>query len=898
MHTVSRSLLLASVLAFGGLTAGCGDTVVQTQVVTGVQSVTLTPTSATIAAGTSIQLAVAVVADASTAKTVTYSSSSNAVATVDATGKVTGVAAGTATILATSTADGTKAAASVITVTSIVLNNPSIGINTVTDVNGTPVTLSNVNGQINVTVNTSGGGLIEVFLSSACTTNAIGATDLAVASQQATSAQPGTVTLSFNTAQVAGNAPRFPNGQFCVKARLTNGTSVVIATNTVPLTLNNVNVFNGTLAFVSQTGGPTSAVSSINGLNYNQGTLTATINPIIFTGAAPAVFVSGYFTRNGELAGALPVSPGANNIAFTNSAVTAGVATIVFTDTSAAGVKSIFQYTSLAAGDTLYITSATDSTGNPVFVGTNAVAIASARGVRIDNDIPNNALATYLVSAPNGYVGAAYSFASGTGGTAAIDIRSGVPGVGGVTTTYYVGAASSAAFATANSCNITGLTAAALGSDLANTQVTTADRVKVVVADALGNKTCRDVNVQTISGLVATFGVDKSPPLATATTSNNGASNATGYTIGSNKNFSFIYNDSGSAGFSATQPLSGTLIRNAFSAVVATAADCQLGTYSTTAKTCVAAPITITNTFGVPPNAGGSIQMTNGTAGTAGSNAYYTVTVFPVDQAGNVGPTVTRIAAYDTIAPTIGAPSPTPNPVAPLAAVTLTANATDNLDLATMAGHLVYNVTAPAPIAGPAATSFGPLFDATLVQSAPATATLSNVYRGLQSTTGGVVQANATLPFGTLTVTDVGTNSITSAQSAIPTTTASANVFTSTPVTMAVTPTSGAPATTQASTTLTLNVSGSAADIPFQSQIFTQLDVYTLVGGELVKVSTVPVTPTSYTTTTTNSGTVRVYTYVLGGIPLTAAATNNLYVVGVNAAGDAVISPVVTVVNP
>ena len=93
-------------------------------------------------------------------------------------------------------------------------------------------------------------------------------------------------------------------------------------------------------------------------------------------------------------------------------------------------------------------------------------------------------------------------------------------------------------------------------------------------------------------------------------------------------------------------------------------------------------------------------------------------------------------------------------------------------------------------------------------------------------------------------------------------------------------------------------MSGSAADIPFQSQIFTQLDVYTLVGGELVKVSTVPVTPTSYTTTTTNSGTVRVYTYVLGGIPLTAAATNNLYVVGVNAAGDAVISPVAVVTNP
>ena len=46
MHTVSRSLLLASVLAFGGLTAGCGDTVNPNQPPAGVQSITLTPTSA------------------------------------------------------------------------------------------------------------------------------------------------------------------------------------------------------------------------------------------------------------------------------------------------------------------------------------------------------------------------------------------------------------------------------------------------------------------------------------------------------------------------------------------------------------------------------------------------------------------------------------------------------------------------------------------------------------------------------------------------------------------------------------------------------------------------------------------------------------------------------------
>src|SRR5882672_2068161 len=98
MHKVSRSLLFAGVLAYGTLTAACGDKVELTQQgpPVGIQSITVTPPAASIAAGSTIQLAVAVVADATTAKTVAWTTSSAAVATVDATGKVTGVAQGTA----------------------------------------------------------------------------------------------------------------------------------------------------------------------------------------------------------------------------------------------------------------------------------------------------------------------------------------------------------------------------------------------------------------------------------------------------------------------------------------------------------------------------------------------------------------------------------------------------------------------------------------------------------------------------------------------------------------------------------------------------------------------------------------------------------------------------------
>ena len=79
----------------------------------------------------------------------------------------------------------------------------------------------------------------------------------------------------------------------------------------------------------------------------------------------------------------------------------------------------------------------------------------------------------------------------------------------GGTTTTYVGASASTAFTTANSCDVTGLTAASTGASLANTTATNADQAKVVVADALGNKTCMDVNSTFAGGL---FGVDKIAP--------------------------------------------------------------------------------------------------------------------------------------------------------------------------------------------------------------------------------------------------------------------------------------------------------------------------------------------------------------------------------------------------
>ena len=82
---------------------------------TPVTGVTVEPTSKAIAVGEETQLTATVTPEDASIKTVTWSSSNTSVATVDSTGKVTGVSAGTATITVTTT-DGGKTATCEITV--------------------------------------------------------------------------------------------------------------------------------------------------------------------------------------------------------------------------------------------------------------------------------------------------------------------------------------------------------------------------------------------------------------------------------------------------------------------------------------------------------------------------------------------------------------------------------------------------------------------------------------------------------------------------------------------------------------------------------------------------------------------------------------------------------------
>jgi hypothetical protein len=873
MHKVSRTLLLAGVLAFGTLTAACGDkvTVAAPTNTVGVSSVLVSPPSASVAVGQSITLAASVTADATTAKTVTWTSSTPAVATVDATGKVTGVSAGTATITATATADASKQSASAVTVTASTGTSvpPAVAIASVTDQTGAPVNLANVQGQINVTLNETGGaGNIEVFLAPAanCTTNTIAANDVVVANQATTATQAGTVTLSFNTAQLtSANAPKFINGSYCVKARLTTAVGAAIATNTIPVTLANASFYRlvNTIAtsFTTVSGGPTSAVSSLNGLNYNQGTLTVTIAPVNFNTGSQVALISGTLSLNGVQAGA-----GAAPITFTNVPVTNGQATIVFADTAGAA-RSIANYTSLPAGDVLTINSATDVAGNSV-VANGTVATT----IRIDNTAPINTNTTYVVTAPNGYIGAAYKFSSGTAGVAVSDSSAGVGGVGGITTTYFVGAAGSAAFATANSCNVTGLTAATLGTDLANTIATNVDQAKVVVKDALGNTVCRDVPSSFAGGL---FGVDKIAP----TISDSLVAGVTPATVTKDlgvatttTNWTFAIMDTIS-GFNAA-PFRGTIVRNFF-INNATNTDCVLGVYNATPKTCTA--VAFAN----------GVQATNGT----NKSGYYTFSANVVDQAGNVSSTRTATAAFDPAAPTLGALTQSPTAVAPLGTVTVSATATDSVDLTSTRGFLTY-ATASAPFQAVAGTSFGPNFDATFVTSAAASVSLPNVYRSLQSTTAGVIQGNAALPVANLTVTNVG--GLTSAASTATIITAPAtitNIQAGNGFFLAVTQ---QPATRVTAIPVIARVTGSSTDPAFQSQPFTQVDFYRLIAGELVLVGT-----NTLASVADDASGNRTYSYATNlALGTGAAGTYTFVAVGRNAGGVGVITAQFAVTNP
>lgn len=288
MRSFYRNFVMAGVLGLG--LAACGDDVtipvpppppppVETPNIT---SFSVSPTSATIAPGTFVQASATLITKAGVTGTVTWNSSNPAVATVDATGLIDAVAEGAAVITATATAGGQTANAS-IGVTVRPIQPAQVSIKSITTgLTNLPVNVSNVFGQIEITLNFDPGEQIvdsvAVFIGN----------KRAAKQSYATSPSAGDIVLSVNTANYVKNTSTgvatvdYQNGATTISAAVYPRGASATATNSVQIVLNNAD------GWAADMSAPTAFANSGAGLTYwggptAGGLTTATVYPVIYT---------------------------------------------------------------------------------------------------------------------------------------------------------------------------------------------------------------------------------------------------------------------------------------------------------------------------------------------------------------------------------------------------------------------------------------------------------------------------------------------------------------------------------------------------------------------------------------------------------------------------------------
>ena len=229
-------------------TSVCGVatvTVVAAPVAT-VTSVTVTPPAVSLVIGQAITATATVQGTNSPSQAVTWSSLASGIATVNASGVVTGVANGTAVIKATSNANSSIAGTMSVTVSTP--QPASISIQSITTGTlGTPVTLSNVRGQIEITLNVDNGAF-TILKAQALVNGTTVVAEQVFASSSAPAgpaAVPSTVVLSLNTRQVVKNTtglfvPAIFNGPNTITARIfVVGVGQPISSNSIPVVMQN-----------------------------------------------------------------------------------------------------------------------------------------------------------------------------------------------------------------------------------------------------------------------------------------------------------------------------------------------------------------------------------------------------------------------------------------------------------------------------------------------------------------------------------------------------------------------------------------------------------------------------------------------------------------------------------
>ncbi len=954
---VLRSVLVTGLAAFA---AACGDKVTvagppTTDTTPKVNSVTVTPSAVTMSVGQTAAFTAAVDVSNGAATTVTWSSSDASKVSVTAAGVATAVAPtpGVA-ICATSTADANKKGCASVVVSSVTNIPATVSIQSIT-VNGNinaPVNPAAVAGVIDVRANIAPGtetvqkvvvqvGSVRVDSQTFSATQSAAlryAADLAIETQ---SAFPP-VLFSINTAAITNTttgAVRFPNGNYNVSVLLyvAGNTSVrSTATYQTPLTFANADTY---LATVATTGTTANALNAA-GFRYDRGGLAISVVPVIYSGNTVAAGTVSFGSAACDASGI-----GTRTLALTAPASGSSAWTATFSQSAApAGTGNLTNYefsttnpacTLNPIGETIAVT-ATNGAGDALFTAAAPANVNAVTSLRLDNRAP---AAPTLVQNPNlrqnGWVNASIALNSAnTGATsngvvvtanqaagAATCVGALVPDCGVSGIVRYVRIAASAAGLVDEARGATASNAAALPApSAANTTYCGIWTMQ----DALGNESalpaagtpCTAPAVASNTALAAThmlFGVDIAPP--TIAFSGGLAANArlNGGTVGAE--FQVTVSDTGivgNSGMLSTAAVIGTVqIRRPVGATV-----CLVGT----GATCTPASVNAAPAFPLVPT---TVVAASTTVG------YYFYNAFAQDAAGNQSAAVTRVIAYDPAANVPALTGALYNIPLTGGSVTFNANANDNFDLRDirytlgyaggLAGPLAYPATVisafPSASAGPAGvTGFNN-------SNVPVPVTIANFVRQVEDVTGnapitvsGQYKPNAlngflrdvanNVPAGSPIVTAIPAASVTTGVSyltlpapLLPRSWAITNAATN------VSTGATTPAANALSVTLNADLFGPTAT--FNSP-FARVDFYALIGGNLEQIGTT----TAYTTVDDGSAFGRRHRYTLTWTPGTTSPVTGtawvlgaqaIYAIGVNAAGDALVTPVngnITLTNP
>ena len=396
------------------------------------------------------------------------------------------------------------------------------------------------------------------------------------------------------------------------------------------------------------------------------------------------------------------------------------------------------------------------------------------------------------------------------------------------------------------------------------------------------------------------FGVDIAPP--TIAFSGGLASNArlNSATVGTE--FQVTVTDTGTVGNSGM--LSGSAVVGTVQIRNATGTTCFVG--AVVAGVCT--PVSVNGAPAFP------LVPTTTIAGNA-TTGYYTYDAVSKDAAGNTSGSVTRVIAFDPAANVPALTQALFNTPLTGPSVVFNANASDNFDLWNATYTLTYGGGLAGPLVYPAVTLN--TFNGTpLVNSnAPAGITINGFVRQIENVTGNAPLAvgGAFKPIGiTGVVLDQATNSSGAVATGIPgaavpngvsyTAAVAAQLVDSWSITAPNAATSisdgagPAAAVNPLSVTLTAAVAGPTATF---NPPFSRVDFYVLVGGNLVQIGTT----TGVSTVDDGSPNGRVHSYTISWTPGTSAGLGAvaIYAVGVNSAGDALVTPVngnITITNP